>query len=113
METLRYERLGHVGWLRLNRPQKLNAMAAKMWEEMRILGQELRNDPEVRALVVIGEGPSFSAGIDTSARRITARSRRTGGLPALGRLQRGDPRLPEAPRAAVPGTMRTIAECRM
>ncbi len=45
METLRYERLGHVGWLHLNRPQKLNAMTAKMWEEMRILGQELGNDP--------------------------------------------------------------------
>jgi enoyl-CoA hydratase/carnithine racemase len=66
METLRYERLGHVGWLRLNRPQKLNAMTAKMWEEMRTLGQELREDSEVRALVVIGEGRSFSAGIDTS-----------------------------------------------
>jgi len=66
METLRYERLGHVGWLRLNRPHKLNAMTAQMWEEMRALGQELRNDPEVRALVVIGEGRSFSTGIDIS-----------------------------------------------
>lgn len=66
MDTLRYERLGHVGWLRLNRPQKLNAMTVKMWEEMRALGQELREDPEVRALVVIGEGRSFSTGIDTS-----------------------------------------------
>ena len=113
METLRYERLGHVGWLHLNRPQKLNAMTAKMWEEMRILGQELGNDPEVRALVVIGERRSFSAGIDTSTRGVTTRSRRAGSLPTLGRLQRGDPRLPGAPRAAVPGTMRTIAECRM
>jgi len=33
---------------------------------MRTLGQELREDSEVRALVVIGEGRSFSAGIDTS-----------------------------------------------
>jgi enoyl-CoA hydratase/carnithine racemase len=55
-----------VGWLRLNRPQKLNAMTAKMWEELRTLGQELRNDPELRALVVIGEGRSFSTGIDTA-----------------------------------------------
>lgn len=66
METLRYERTGHVGWLRLNRPQKLNAMTAQMWDEMRVLGQELRDDPEIRALVVIGEGRSFSTGIDTS-----------------------------------------------
>lgn len=66
METLLYERIGHVGWLRLNRPQKLNSMTVGMWEEMRILGQQLRDDPELRALVVIGEGRSFSTGIDTS-----------------------------------------------
>lgn len=66
MEMLRYERTGHVGWLRLNRPQKLNSMTAQMWDEMRALGQELRNDSELRALVVIGEGRSFSTGIDTS-----------------------------------------------
>lgn len=66
METLRYECTGHVGWLRLNRPQKLNSMTVQMWEEMRILGQELQHDAELRALVVIGEGRSFSTGIDTS-----------------------------------------------
>src|SRR5262249_43277481 len=66
METLRYERVGHVGWLRLNRPQKLNSMTVQMWEEMRTLGQELQHDAELRALVVIGEGRSFSTGIDTS-----------------------------------------------
>ena len=66
METLRYERTGHVGWLRLNRPQKLNSMTVQMWEEMRTLGQELQHDAELRALVVIGEGRSFSTGIDTA-----------------------------------------------
>lgn len=66
METLRYERLGHIGWLRLNRPHKLNAMTAQLWNEMLTLGTELREDPTLRALVVIGEGRTFSAGIDTS-----------------------------------------------
>jgi enoyl-CoA hydratase/carnithine racemase len=66
METLRYERTGHVGWLHLNRPQKLNSMTVQMWEEMRTLGQELQHDDELRALVVIGEGRSFSTGIDTA-----------------------------------------------
>ncbi|MBI3247216.1 MAG: enoyl-CoA hydratase/isomerase family protein [Deltaproteobacteria bacterium] len=66
METLRFDRTGHVGWLWLNRPQKLNAMTAQMWDELRELGQTLRDDPDLRALVVIGEGRSFSTGIDTS-----------------------------------------------
>src|SRR2546429_273879 len=37
-----------------------------MWRELRELGAELRDDPELRALVVIGEGRAFSSGIDTS-----------------------------------------------
>jgi enoyl-CoA hydratase/carnithine racemase len=64
METLRYERTGHVGWLRLNRPHKLNSMTTQMWDEMRTLGQALHHNPEIRALVVISEGRSFSTGGD-------------------------------------------------
>ena len=33
---------------------------------MRALGKELRDDPDLRALVVIGNGRAFSSGIDTS-----------------------------------------------
>ena len=66
METLTFERDGRVGWLRLNRPEKLNAMTGKMWAELRDLGAELVGDPELRCLVVTGNGRAFSAGIDTS-----------------------------------------------
>src|SRR5262249_16652022 len=52
--------------LHLNRPDKLNAFSIKMWREMRELGIELRDDPDLRALVVIGNGRAFSSGIDTS-----------------------------------------------
>jgi enoyl-CoA hydratase/carnithine racemase len=41
-------------------------MTARMWDEMRLLGQELKDAPDLRALIVIGEGRSFSTGIDTS-----------------------------------------------
>ena len=37
-----------------------------MWREMREIGIELRDDPELRAVVVIGNGRAFSSGIDTS-----------------------------------------------
>jgi enoyl-CoA hydratase len=63
-ETLIFERRGAVGWLRLNRPAKLNAQTPRMWNELRELGQELVRDPELRCLVVTGEGRAFSAGID-------------------------------------------------
>jgi enoyl-CoA hydratase/carnithine racemase len=64
--TLRFERDGSVGWLRLFRPDRLNAFTVEMWRELRELGEQLRDDPELRALVVIGEGRAFSSGIDTA-----------------------------------------------
>lgn len=64
--TLRFERDGSVGWLRLFRPDRLNAFTVEMWRELRELGEEIRDDAELRALVVIGEGRAFSSGIDTS-----------------------------------------------
>lgn len=66
METLHLDRDGPVGWLRLNRPDKLNSFTIEMWRELAELGQELCDDADLRALVVIGEGRAFSSGIDTS-----------------------------------------------
>jgi enoyl-CoA hydratase len=67
METLKYEQDGAIGWVRLNRPDKLNAMTGLMWRELAELGARLKDDPELRCVVVIGEGRAFSAGIDTSS----------------------------------------------
>src|SRR3954464_5732576 len=64
--TLHFERDGHVGWLRLSRPDRLNSFTPEMWRELREIGEELRDDPELRAVVVIGQGRAFSSGIDTS-----------------------------------------------
>jgi enoyl-CoA hydratase/carnithine racemase len=65
-ETLQFERDGNVGWLRMNRPDKLNSFTVKMWREMAAIGEELHDDPDLRALVIIGNGRAFSSGIDTS-----------------------------------------------
>jgi enoyl-CoA hydratase/carnithine racemase len=66
VETLRLDRDGPVGWLRLNRPEKLNSFTIQMWRELAELGDKLSDDDELRALVVTGEGRAFSSGIDTS-----------------------------------------------
>jgi enoyl-CoA hydratase/carnithine racemase len=63
-ETIRYDRSGYVGSLILNRPAKRNAQNPLMWRELADLGAELLADQTLRCLVVAGEGPSFSAGID-------------------------------------------------
>jgi enoyl-CoA hydratase/carnithine racemase len=66
VETLRLDRDGPVGWLRLNRPDKLNSFTIQMWRELAELGEKLSGDGDLRALVVTGEGRAFSSGIDTS-----------------------------------------------
>jgi len=67
VDTLEFERRGRVGWVRLNRPDKLNAMTGQMWAELAELGPRLRDDPDLRAVVVTGNGRAFSAGIDLSS----------------------------------------------
>ena len=63
-ETIRYERRAHVGTLTLARPTKRNALNPRMRQELGDLGNQLLADETLRCLVVTGEGPSFSAGID-------------------------------------------------
>src|SRR5258707_13057666 len=63
-QTIRYQRDGDIGTLTLARPGKRNAQNPLMWEELARLGAELLPDQTLRCLVVTGEGPAFSAGID-------------------------------------------------
>jgi enoyl-CoA hydratase/carnithine racemase len=66
METLEFSRDGHLAWLRLNRPDRLNSFTVAMWREMAAFGRGIKDDPSIRALIVIGNGRAFSSGIDTS-----------------------------------------------
>jgi enoyl-CoA hydratase/carnithine racemase len=63
-QTIRYERQDGIGTLTLARPGKRNAQNPLMWRELARLGAELLPDETLRCLVVTGEGPAFSAGID-------------------------------------------------
>lgn len=50
--------------LMLNRPEVHNAFDPEMVEGMTVALNELQRDPDVRAVVLIGAGTSFSAGAD-------------------------------------------------
>lgn len=63
-QTIRYRRHRDIGTLTLARPGKRNAQNPLMWEELARLGAELVPDQTLRCLVVTGEGPAFSAGVD-------------------------------------------------
>jgi enoyl-CoA hydratase/carnithine racemase len=53
-----------IAEVRLNRPDKLNALDVEMFEALAAAGSELQQAPGLRAVVLCGNGPSFSVGID-------------------------------------------------
>jgi enoyl-CoA hydratase/carnithine racemase len=50
----------------LNRPEKRNALSLELMEELSDAVREVSGRPEVRAIVIEGAGPAFSAGHDLS-----------------------------------------------
>ena len=55
---------GGVAQLRLNRPDKMNALDSAMFQALLSAADSLRRDRSVRAVVVAGEGKAFCAGLD-------------------------------------------------
>jgi enoyl-CoA hydratase len=55
---------GPIGWLVLNRPERLNAMNPKMLEEFSSAVDELIENDEARVIVIRGAGRCFSTGYD-------------------------------------------------
>ena len=81
-----------VADVRLNRPDKINALDNAMFEALAEAGEALKADPAVRAVVLSGEGRGFCAGLDFSGFQAMAGGgagpgRREGsqGINALGR----------------------------
>jgi 2-(1,2-epoxy-1,2-dihydrophenyl)acetyl-CoA isomerase len=58
------ERAGHLGWIRINRPERLNAFAGDMRDQLDAALEELDEDRTVRSVAIIGVGRAFSTGGD-------------------------------------------------
>lgn len=65
-ETLIVERDGPVMTVRLNRPEKRNAINRQMHRDLQALCRELGEDFQTRVVILTGEGRAFSSGADTS-----------------------------------------------
>lgn len=71
-ETLKYEKVDHTGIIRLNRPERMNAVSEEMYGELIDLLGRLEKDSELRALLLTGsvrvkdgvEKQAFCAGAD-------------------------------------------------
>jgi enoyl-CoA hydratase/carnithine racemase len=58
---------GGVADVRLNRPEKMNALDGAMFTGLAEMGERLKTEPGVRAVVLSGEGRAFCAGLDFSS----------------------------------------------
>lgn len=63
-ETLSFDKQDGIAILTLNRPENYNAMTFKMGEEISEFVDFLKNDQNVKALIIRGQGPSFCSGGD-------------------------------------------------
>jgi enoyl-CoA hydratase/carnithine racemase len=63
-ELVTVEIKDHVADVRLNRPEKMNALSIQMFEAITRVGKELASNKAVRAIVLSGEGRGFCAGLD-------------------------------------------------
>jgi enoyl-CoA hydratase/carnithine racemase len=66
-ERLIVEKRGSVGWLTFNNPARRNAISIDMWEAMPKALDRFEQDPEIRVIVLKGEGDkAFVSGADVS-----------------------------------------------
>jgi len=63
-DVVRVERYGGVAWIRMHRPERLNAYNGEMGEALLSAASSLASDPAVRCVVLTGAGKAFSAGGD-------------------------------------------------
>lgn len=61
-----YEKDADVAVVSLNRPRQLNAYNVAMRDELHAVLHAIEDDPEVRVMILRGEGSSFSTGGDVS-----------------------------------------------
>jgi enoyl-CoA hydratase/carnithine racemase len=64
LTTIEYEKRGAIAHVRLNRPDKLNAMNAELHAELGQVWEDFRDDPSLRVAILSGNGRCFSAGAD-------------------------------------------------
>jgi len=67
-QNLLFAKKSAIGYLTLNRPDKLNALSAELMTELRHALDVIEADPEVKVVILTGAGRAFSAGFDIGAK---------------------------------------------
>jgi enoyl-CoA hydratase len=63
-ECIIYEKEEGIATIKLNRTKVLNAMNKQLWLDFQVALEDVKSDPEIKALILTGEGRAFSTGAD-------------------------------------------------
>ena len=63
-ETLQVNKKENIGYITLNRPERLNSFDIKLGEELYSVLKEIKNDKQIIAVVIKGTGKGFCGGGD-------------------------------------------------
>jgi len=63
-ECIIYEKDEGIATIKLNRPHVLNAMNKQLWLDFQVALDDVKRDPEIKVLIITGEGRAFSTGAD-------------------------------------------------
>ncbi len=63
-ECIIYEKEADFAIIKLHRPKVLNAMNKQLWLDFQSALDDVENDPQIKALIITGEGRAFSTGAD-------------------------------------------------
>ena len=65
LENFSYKNINeNIIHIELSRPEKLNTMTPKFFEELSLLFSSLENLPDLRVVILTAQGKHFSAGLD-------------------------------------------------
>src|ERR1700722_14621536 len=65
-QTFLWEADGGILSVTLTRPDRLNALSSPLQSELAAFWAQVRDEPELRCVIVTGAGRAFSAGADTA-----------------------------------------------
>jgi enoyl-CoA hydratase/3-hydroxyacyl-CoA dehydrogenase len=67
LRDVKLELKGGIATITMNRPEAMNALNEKVLRELKQTVAQVRDDPDVRVVIITGEGPAFVAGADIRA----------------------------------------------
>ena len=69
--VLLYEEKNRVAILTLNRPEQHNALSKSLLNNLDLILENIKNDKNIKSVVIFGKGPSFCSGHDLKEMRQT------------------------------------------